>query len=67
MSNSPAWDDINPAHHRPSPDRKAMVRDIAARVRAQAEWAVQFAREGQVERAIKYLSDAAKMIEELNQ
>lgn len=67
MSNSPAWDDINPAQHRPTPDRKAMVRDVAARVRSRAEFAVQFAREGQVDRAIQYLTEAAKMIEDLNQ
>lgn len=65
MSNSPAWDDINPTQHRPSPDRKAMVRDIAARVRNEAEFAVQFAREGQLDRAIQSLNHVAKMIEEL--
>lgn len=65
MSNSPAWDDINPAQHRASPDRKATVRDIAARVRSEAEFAVSFAREGQVDRAIQTLNRAAKMIEEL--
>lgn len=64
MSNSPAWEDINPPDRRTFIEQKAQLRDTAARVRNLAEFAVQFASEGQLDRARNYLSQAAEIIEE---
>lgn len=65
MSNSPAWDDINPTTAPMSRDEVAFLRDRSLRVRRAGDFAAQLLGEGQIDRAIKYLSEAIQMIEEL--
>ncbi len=64
MSNSPAWDDINPAAPRPRIDR-AILRDAAMHVRRDSNMAVELILEGQIDRARSYLQQAIGQIEDL--
>lgn len=65
MTHSPAWQDINPAAQPRTRDEIAFMRDRALRVRRAGEFAAQLVGEGQLDRAIKYLSEAIELIEEL--
>lgn len=65
MSNSPAWDDINPVGTRPSKDQYTTLRDAANRVRQRTNLAIELIAEGQLDRAANYLAQAQGIIEEL--
>lgn len=67
MSNSPAWDDINPTA-RPTPlpsTPPATLHDAARRIRGLTEFAAQLTHEGQLDRARNYLAQAADILGEL--
>lgn len=61
MSNSPAWDDINPAAR----IDRATRHSTAQRVRHLTDFAAQLTAEGQLARAKSYLQQAIDLIEEL--
>ena len=65
MSNSPAWDDINPALSKTDKADQVDLMSIARQVRQLAEIASEMAHEGQLDRASNALNVAKKKIEEI--
>lgn len=65
MSNSPAWDDINPAVTRSAKPHGLDCRVAAQQFRKLTEFAAQLIHEGQIDRARDYLRQAVEVVEEL--
>jgi hypothetical protein len=65
MSNSPAWDDINPALPPSARPHAYDLRAAAHRIRKLADFAAQLTHEGQLDRALSYLDQARDILKEL--